>query len=562
MTNGKNCRVSDGFGALGKLSSGMRILAEVVAVTLGPGGRHVILEHRSGLAPRLSKDGVEIARTMEVAGREEEMGVRLLRDAAISISASVGDGTTTAIVLSAALATRCMAASSHPLNVSEMRYGLAMAGATVLSELAAMARPADQHALQAVARTAVNGDAPLAALLADAYARVGSEGVIKIEMGNAMHDVLDVKLGHRFESLLLASGLPASAGERQLLRPLTLLHDGELDDLQALIPAMEIARAEQRPLLILAGDVSDGVRTAIVRNARENVVDVTVVRAPMFGDTRQECLGDLAALCGGSAFVENGFRTIAALSRDDLGSVDRAVVDAGSAILHGAHGDARERQDRIALLRSEMEGSGRSTASPSGQLDHSDKCQERLQILLGATASLQLGGATDVAIKARMPIAENGRRALLAAASTGVLPGGGVAMLRAALAARSRLSTLQDDARLGAEALLSALQAPFAWVVRNSGHQPEECLDRVLSEADCFHGLDAARGCYGDLHAAGVLDSFLMVRKIVTVATSMAGSLLSTGALVCRGGETALPENFQGTQQVYRKLAAGGAFDS
>lgn len=562
MTSASACRVTGGLSAPRKLASGMRALAELVAVTLGPGGRHVMFEHRSRVAPRLSKDGIEIAKVMEVADRDSEMGLRLLRDAAVAVSSSVGDGTTTAIVLSAELSTRCMSIAAGHVNVRAMRDGLALAAATVLSELACMVRPARRHMLEAVARTAANGDARLASLLAEAYDRVGPEGVIGIEMGQTVDDVLDLKLGNRFETGPLVRELLPSVGVRELDRPLILLHDGELSTFGELMPAMEIARSENRPLLILAGDVSEDVRTGILTNARAGVIDVAVMRAPMFGDTRKECLGDLSVLFSGAAFVEGGFRPLRTLTRDDLGGADKAIVDAQSVSLEGAHGDPAAVRDRITFLRAEIAGDWRSAGSPSGHADYTDKCQERLQILLGARATLRLGGATDVAIKARMPLAENGRRALLAAAASGVLPGGGVAMLRAARNATKRLATIDGDARLGSEALLSALQEPFIWLARNGGHKPDEAIGNVLDQEDPFHGLNIADGRYCDLEAAGVLDSFAMVRKIVTVAVGMAGSLLSTGSLISRAGDKTDPETFQGAEKVYRKLAAGGAFDS
>lgn len=562
MSSATASRVTGGLQAPGKLASGMRALAEVVAVTLGPAGRHVVLEHRSRLAPSLSKDGVEIARLMEVADRDEEMGLRLLRDAAVAISSSVGDGTTTAIILAAELSTRCMALVANQADARATRDGLALAAAQVLSELAKMTRPAGRRELEAVARTAANGDAQVASLLSEAHDRVGGDGTIGIEIGDSVEDVLEVKLGHHFESAALIRELLPLAGVRQLQRPLILLHDTELAKFDELMPAMEIARAEGRPLVILAGDVTEDVRIGLVKNARAGVVDVAVMRAPMYGDTRQECLADLALLCGGAAFVEGGSRLLRTLGREDLGSADSAFLDPQHVSLNGAHGDPAAVRDRIAFLRGEIASTPRGTASPSGHADYTDKCQERLQLLLGAKATLRLGGATDLAIKARMPIAENGRRALLAAAATGVLPGGGGAMLRASRSARMRLETLDGDSRLGAEALFSALQVPFAVLARNSGYRPGEAMSRILEREDFFHGLDLATGHYGDLGSSGVLDSFAMVRKIVTVAVGVAGSLLSTGALVSRTGDNVKPEHFHGTEKVYRKLAAVGAFDS
>ncbi|QDF96981.1 hypothetical protein CJ010_10810 [Azoarcus sp. DD4] len=555
-------RITDGLHAADKLASGMRGLAQVVAVTLGPGGRHVMLQDRAGRAPNVSKDGVTVARAMEMLDREEEMGLRLLRDAALRISASVGDGTTTAIILAAELATRCLALAATGVGVLGLREGLARGAATVLAEIAAMTEPAGRETLKMVACAAANGDERIGALLAEAYERVGVDGVIEVEMGDAVDDVVDVKLGTHFETLALVRQLLPPTGMLDLRKPLILFHDGELTEFEELLPALEVARHEQRPLFVLTGDVGESVETGLLRNRRAGVVDVAVARAPMFGETRADCLEDLAALFGGTAFTDRSFRSLETLELSDLGSADSAALNTGRAVIQGAHGNPVALRERIVLLRREIEDSERATASPTGQSDYVEKRQDRLKILLGATATVHVGGATDLEIKARLPLVENARRAMLAAAESGVLPGGGVAMFRAAQGARKSLVGLDDDAHRGAEALFTALETPLRWIVRNAGYRAEDVVSRLSAQQNLSDGFDARRGRFCDLRQDGVLDSFLMVRESILTAVSVAGSTLSTGALVSMASAGPEPERFHGTERVYDKLVSAGALDT
>ncbi|MCI4679125.1 chaperonin GroEL [Rhodoblastus acidophilus] len=554
-------RITTGLRAPGSLAAGMRALAEVVAVTLGPSGRFVVMEHRSKIAPIVTKDGVEVVRAMGVTDPELEMGLRVLRDAALDVSASVGDGTTTAIVLTAALSTRCLTLAAVNSNAHAVRNGMAKGACLVLAELAAMARPAGRHALETVARTAANGDAGIASMLVDAFDRVGAKGLIEIEMGDLVTDVLDVTMGHSFRANTLLRELLPPTGARRIENPLILLFNGDLAEFEDLLPALELARKENRPLLILADDIGEGTRLGLLKNQRGGVVDTVVAKPPMYGETREQCLADLAVLCGGTAYVENGFYELRRLQRRDLGEADAAVIDGENITLIGPRGELGKREDHIASLRFEAEQGDIGSASPTGRADFVEKLQDRLKIQLGMTATLRIGGVSDVAIKARLPLAENARRAMLAASETGVLPGGGVAMLRAAQRARQAMVADDGDELAGANALFTALEAPLCWIVRNGGYRPDEVIARVLAEGHDFYGLDLARREYGDLEEAGVLDSFRMVREILSVAVSIAGSLLTTEVLITRAEKLPNPAEFKGTEGVYRELVAEGAFE-
>lgn len=557
----KGRRITYGLPAAGKLASGMRSLAQAVAVTLGPGGRHVMIQDRAGRAPVVSKDGITVARAIELPDREEETGVRLLRSAAMRISASLGDGTTTGIVLAAELTIQCLALAATGVNVLDLRKGLAYAAAVVLQDIAAMVEPASHETLKMVASVAANGDERIGALLAEAYERVGADGVIEVEMGDTVEDVIDIKLGTHFETLAFVRQLLPPSGTLKLQKPLILLYDNELAEFEDLLPALELARCEQRPLLILAGDVAEDVETALLRNQRAGVVNVAVARAPMFGETRMDFLEDLAVLCGGTAFTERGFRLLRTLKREDLGSADFASLSVDHLVIQGAHGDPAAVQERIAFLRHEIEDIDRSSPSPSGQMDYAEKLQERLKLLVGATATIRVGGATDLEIKARLPLVENARRAMLAAAEGGVVPGGGAAMFRAGQNAKKILASLDDDVQYGAKSLFTALELPLQWIARNAGHRAEDVMSWVSSQQDVYIGFDARRGQICDLRQGGVLDPFLVVREIILTAVSMAGSTLSTGALVTVASPAPKPEEFRGTERVYKELLSEGAFE-
>lgn len=554
-------RIRIGDSAAGKILAGMRLLARTVAVTLGPRGRHVVIEHASGLAPRVTKDGVSVARALALSDQEAEVGLRLLREAASAVSENAGDGTTTAIILACDLATRCLRARIAGIDPLAIRDALAQAAIQTLRALAETAVAASREDLQNIARVAANGDDAIARHLIEAYDQVGLDGVIDVEMGNAVEDVLDIKLGTSFETMALIREMHPAVGALELVRPLILLYDRSLDSFEDLLPALEVAVAAKRPLLIMADDVADPVRLALIENQRRGVVKLAVVKPPMHGDTRIECLSDLALVCGGRPILQRDFSTLDRVIAEDLGSADLVSIMGNSITISGAHGNRAAIRKQIALLRGDLVSGDIDSRSPTGRADYLEKRSERLKLLLGATAILHVGGASDLEIKARLPLVENARRAMLAAAEGGVVPGGGTALLRASMSV-TELSGLGYGERVATGALRQALAAPARIIAANAGHLAESVIAKILAVEDPWYGFDARAGDYGDLRAAGVVDSLHVTQHIVHVAVSIAGSLLSTGVLICAPTAKGKLELPGGVDTVHKKLLSEGAFDS
>ncbi|WP_169802951.1 chaperonin GroEL [Thauera butanivorans] len=563
-----NCKkTTTGLTAHLALVRGMKALAELVGTTLGPQGRHVMLAHRAGLAPHVSKDGVEVARHLSLPDSEEELGVRLLRNAAVAVSESFGDGTSTATVFTADLAVRALKLIGAGADTLEVRRGLGLAAYAALVALNDMARRADRGMLTAVAQTAANGDRRVADLLVEAFERVGAEGTIEVEMGNSVEDVLEVAQGSYFDTVPLVTALLPPTGQVEFARPLILFHCDAIETADEILPALELARSSRRPLLILADSVGIDVETLLVRNQNEGTLAVAVVRAPMYGDTRREALLDLTSKFGGTAFGREGFvefalRSLGSLSEGDLGQADEAILEADGVTLRGAGNNPSALEDRIALVRAELDRGDVSVGdSPSAKLDYIEKRKERLKLLAAGSAKLHIGGPTDVEIKTRLPLAENAHRALLAAAKSGVLPGGGVAMIRAAEKVQQEMGRLEGDVASGASIFLQSLDTPIRWIARNAGLRPDEVLARTLANESDFYGLNAMTGRYGDLAEDGVLDALDMVTDVIRVAVSVVGSMLGVGALVTRASPKPAPERFKGTERVHDKLMREGGFD-
>ncbi len=559
MSTPKRIRIGD--SAAGKMLAGMRLLARTVAVTLGPRGRYVAIEHASGLAPRLTKDGVTVARALALSDQEAEVGLRLLREAASAVSENAGDGTTTAIILACDLATRCLRARIAGIDALAIRDALAQAATETLRSLAETAVMASRDDLENIARVAANGDDAIAKHLIDAYDQVGLDGVIDVEMGNAVEDILEIKLGTSFETMALIRELHPPVGALELKQPLILLYDRALDAFEDLLPALEIAVVAKRPLLIMAEDVSDPVRLGLIENQRRGIVTVAIVKPPMHGDTRIECLSDLSLVCGGRPILLRDFSTLDRVIAEDLGGADLVSIMGNTITITGAHGNRAAIRRQIALLRGDLVSGDIDSRSPTGRADYLEKRTERLKLLLGATAILHVGGTSDLEIKARLPLVENARRAMLAAAESGVLPGGGTALLRAS-ALVTELSGIGYGERVATGALRHALAAPARMIAANAGHLAETVMAKILSVDDPWFGFDARAGEYGDLRAAGVVDSLHVTQHVVHVAVSIAGSLLSTGVLICAPTAKGKLELPGGVDTVHQKLLSEGAFDS
>lgn len=560
-------KITGGDQARFALARGMQALADVVGVTLGPKGRHVVLQHRAGLAPLVSKDGIEVARHLKLANTEEEVGLKLLRGAAITLSEAFGDGTTTATLFAADLSLRALKVVEAGANYMAVRQGIGIAAHAALNALAEMTRKADAAALTSIAKTAANGDSRIASLLAEAHQAVGVDGTVEIEIGNSIEDVLEIETGCFFETIPLVRALVPATRVLELAHPYILLCCDEIEDIEELLPALEIARCSNRPLIILADSIGADIETLLVRNRNEGILNAVVMRAPMFGNTRRDALLDLMSRFGGTPFgrdpfVESGLRTLQSLTEEDLGQADQAIIEAQSVTLKGHSNDLARLEERIALVRAELErGDLEVGNSPSGKLHYIEKRKERMKLLSSGCAKLHVGGATDTEIKLRLPLAENALNALRAAAESGVLPGGGVAMIRAVEKIREDLRVLEGDIAVGSAIFLQTLETPIRWIARNAGVRPDQVIARTLADESDFFGFNVTTNTYCDLAENGVLDSFAMIVKVIDVGVSIAGSTLGAGCLITTGAQKPRPESFRGTKQVYDKLMQEGGFD-
>lgn len=554
-------RIRIGDSAATRMLAGMRLLARTAAVTLGPRGRHVAIEHPAGLAPRMTKDGVSVARALALEDQEAELGLRLLREAASAVSEEAGDGTTTAIILACDLATRCLRARIAGIDPLAIRDALARAATETLGLLAHTAVAATRDDLLNIACIAANGDVAVARHLIDAYDAVGLDGMIEVEMGNATEDVLEIRLGTSFETTPLMRELLPPTGALELDKPLILLYDRALDSFADLVPALDIAAQARRPLLIMADDVTEEVRLGLLENRRRGTIRFAAVKPPLHGDTRLDCLSDLALVCGGRAILQRDLSSLLTVTAADLGGADRVSITADRITLSGTKGDRAAIRHQIDLLRGDLVSGDIDSRSPTGRADYLEKRTERLKLLLGATAILHVGGGSDIEIKARLPLVENARRAMLAAAESGILPGGGTALLRAS-ALVTELSAIGYGDRVATGALRHALATPARLIAGNAGFLAETVTAKILASDDPWYGFDARTGSYGDLRAAGIIDSLHVTQHVVHVAVSIAGSLLSTGVLICAPGPKGRLELPGGVDAVHQKLLSEGAFDS
>jgi chaperonin GroEL len=514
-----------GNGARKRLAAGADVLANAVKVTLGPKGNNVMLE-RSHSAPTLVKDGATVAREIDLADPLRNMGAQLLKEAASRTGEDAGDGTTTAIVLAQAIVREGLKYVSAGFSPIELKRGIDHAVAVVVEELALLAQPvATNREIAQVATVSANGDASIGDIIARAFEQAGNDGVITVEDGPSLQDDLMLSEGLQFKRGYLSPYFINDA-ERQLARlerPLILLSDQKISNVRELLRVLELAAQAARPLLIVAADVEGEALAGLVVNHARGLLKSVAVKAPGFGERRRESLEDLAALTGARVLSEDVGLTLANLTLADLGQA--RLVEAGkehTLVIEGA-GLAEEISARSAQIKTEI-------ARASSPYDR-DKLKERLAGLAGGVAIIRLGASTELELAEKKARLEDALHATRAAIDEGVVPGGGVALLRArqALARRPNgpLVTAGQDA--GVAIVLRALEEPLRQIVINGGGQPEAVLNRVLEGTGNF-GYNAADERYGDLANLGVLDPVKVTRSALQNAASVAGLLLLTDA--------------------------------
>lgn len=508
-----------------KIWRGVDVLAQAVMVTLGPRGRTVILERDFG-SPQIVNSGVLVAKSIELQDRFENMGAQLLREVAARTSEMAGDGTTTATVLAHGMIQEGLRYLAGGMNPMDLKRGIELAIDTVTAELKSMARPCGTtQEIAHVAAISANNDRSIGDLLASAIDKVGREGAISIEDGSGLVSVLEVVEGMQFDRGFLSPYFINNA-ERQsaVLEDVSiLLCEGRLSSLKDLLPLLEEVVKAGRPLLVIAEEVDNDSLAALVINTMRGTLKTCAVKAPEFGDRRKAMLQDIAVLTGGSVVSEEVGLTLSKVKLSDLGRATRVEITKDNTTLIGGSGQPKAIQERIATIRKEREKT--SSEYDRGKLD------ERSAKLAGGVALIKVGAATETELKERKLRVEDALHATRAAVEEGIVPGGGVALLRARRALAGLTGSTLDESS-GIRLVSRALEEPLRRIVGNAGDEPSVILNRVSEASDPAFGYNAATRTYGDLLKMGVIDPAKVTRLALQNAASIAGLILTTDCMI------------------------------
>jgi chaperonin GroEL len=509
--------------ARARLLRGATALADAVRITLGPRSKAVLIGKKWG-PPVVCNDGVTIAKELELADLEEDLGVRMIRQAAERTGDAVGDGTSTSTLLAHAIYAEGVRNVEAGASAVELKRGLDRGLRAAVDAIQRLSRPvASKREKAQIATISAHNDAALGQLVADAVERVGAEGVVSLEDAKGTETALEVALGMSFDRGFLSPYFVTDAARMEctLDRPLILIHDGKLSAMQPIVPLLEQVAQSGRPLLIIAEDVeAEALATLIVNRMRGTLASVAV-KAPGFGDRRKEILGDIATLTGGRVISAELGHKLEHTKLADLGSASRVVVDKDATAVIGGAGDKAAIGDRIERLRHEI----RDAKSDYDR----DKLQERLAKLTGGVAVIRVGAATEAEARSRKEALEDAVSATKAAVAEGIVPGCGLALLRAIDAVRAEEAACEGDERTGLAILARALEVPTRVIADNSGYDDGVVVERMRAGTG-NHGFDAARGVYVDLVEAGIIDPTKVVRMALENAVSVAGVLLLSEA--------------------------------
>ena len=531
-----------GEAAHAKLVKGMNILADAVRVTLGPKARTVVLEKSWG-APVVINSGVIVAKEIELEDRFENMGAQMVREVAARTSEVAGDGTTTATLLAAGIVTEGMKYVAAGMNPMDLKRGIDKAVESVVEELKRMAKPcATRKEIAQVGSVSANNDASIGEMIAEAMEKVGREGVITVEDGKGLANELEVVEGTQFDRGFLSPYFINNPEKQTVVLEdvLILLHDKKIATIRELLPLLEHIAKVGKPLLVVAEEVEGEALATLVVNTLRGVIRSCAVKAPGFGDRRKAMLEDLAVLTGGMVVAEEAGLTLEKAEPTVLGRARRVVIDKDDTTIIGGAGDPKAIDARVATIKQQVE-------EATSDYDK-EKLQERAAKLSGGVALIRVGAATETEMKERKSRTEDALHATRAAVEEGVLPGGGVALLRT----RARVGKLHGanaDQDAGIRIVLRALEEPLRQIVSNAGAEPPVVLQRVVEGAGNF-GYNAATGEYGDLVKMGVLDPCKVTRTALQNAASIAGLILTTDCMIAQipdkahagAGEAGMPE--------------------
>ena len=507
-----------------KMVNGVNVLANAVRVTLGPKGRNVVLDRAFG-GPHITKDGVSVAKEIELKDKFENMGAQMVKEVASKTNDVAGDGTTTATVLAQSIVAEGMKYVTAGMNPTDLKRGIDKAVAALVDELKNIAKPCDtSKEIAQVGSISANSDEQVGAIIAEAMEKVGKEGVITVEDGKSLENELDVVEGMQFDRGYLSPYFINDA-EKQIAaldNPFVLLFDKKISNIRDLLPVLEQVAKASRPLLIIAENVEgEALATLVVNNIR-GILKTVAVKAPGFGDRRKAMLQDIAILTGGVVISEEVGLSLEKATLDDLGQAKRIEIGKENTTIIDGFGDAAQIEARVAEIRQQIE-------TATSEYDK-EKLQERVAKLAGGVAVIKVGAATEVEMKEKKDRVEDALHATRAAVEEGVVAGGGVALLRAR-AALENLHTGNADQDAGVQIVLRAVESPLRQIVANAGGEPSVVVNKVL-EGKGNYGYNAGSGEYGDMIEMGVLDPAKVTRSALQHAASIAGLMLTTDCMI------------------------------
>ncbi|KRA50804.1 chaperonin GroEL [Pseudoxanthomonas sp. Root630] len=513
-----------GEDARSRMVRGVNILANAVKATLGPKGRNVVLEKSFG-APTITKDGVSVAKEIELADKFENMGAQMVKEVASKTSDNAGDGTTTATVLAQAFIREGSKAVAAGMNPMDLKRGIDQAVKAAVEELKKLSKPtADDKAIAQVGTISANSDSNIGDIIAEAMKKVGKEGVITVEEGSGLENELDVVEGMQFDRGYLSPYFINNQQSQQVEfdDPFILIHDKKVSNVRELLPVLEGVAKAGKPLLIVAEEVEGEALATLVVNTIRGIVKVAAVKAPGFGDRRKAILEDIATLTNGTVISEEVGLQLEKATINDLGRAKKVVISKENTTIIDGAGDAERIQSRIKQIKAQIE-------ETSSDYDR-EKLQERVAKLAGGVAVIKVGASTEIEMKEKKARVEDALHATRAAVEEGVVPGGGVALIRA-LQTIGNLKGANEDQNHGIQIALRAMEAPLREIVTNAGEEPSVIVNRVKDGSGNF-GYNAANGEFGDMIEFGILDPTKVTRSALQNAASIAGLMITTEAMV------------------------------
>ena len=513
-----------GNSARQRMLKGVNVLADAVKVTLGPKGRNVVLDKSFG-SPVITKDGVSVAKEIELEDKFENMGAQMVKEVASKANDEAGDGTTTATVLAQAIISEGLKAVAAGMNPMDLKRGIDKAVIAAVAELKELSRPCDNtKAIAQVGTISANSDTTIGEIIASAMERVGKEGVITVEEGTGLNDELEVVEGMQFDRGYLSPYFITNQenGTVELDHPFILLVDKKIANIRELLPVLEGVAKSGKPLLLIAEDVEGEALATLVVNNMRGIVKAAAVKAPGFGDRRKAMLQDIAVLSGATVISEEIGMELDKATLDHLGTAKRVVINKDNTTIVDGNGDDAAIKGRVAQIRQQIE-------ETSSDYDR-EKLQERLAKLAGGVAVIKVGAATEVEMKEKKMRVEDALHATRAAVEEGVVPGGGVALVRAA----SKLSALRgdnEDQNVGIKLALRAMEAPLRQIASNAGAEGSVVANNVKN-GEGNYGYNAGNDTYGDMLDMGILDPTKVTRSALQFASSVAGLMITTEAMV------------------------------